>query len=195
MAHVKIAQTEFPVLDIIKERWSPRAFADKAITEQDIHTILEAGSWAASANNEQPWKYVYAMKGTPGFEKLWNCLTEGNQSWNKHAAVLMVAITRKTFVRNGKDNKSAEHDLGMSNAHMFLQAVSMDIYPHPMGGFFPDKVKGVLSLTDDEKPVCMIGWGYLGNPEMLDEKNKVTETQARSRKHHTEFSEKYKESF
>lgn len=187
--HIKTAETEFPVLDLIQKRWSPRAFANKPVSETDMHTILEAGSWAASSSNEQPWKYVYAMKGTPGFDTLWSCLMEGNQGWTRHAAVLMVAIARKKFARNGRDNVHAEHDLGMSNANMFLQAVSMNIYPHPMGGFFPDKVRESLSLPDDEKPVCMIAWGYLGDPEMLDEKNKQSETQPRKRKHFSEFSE------
>ena len=190
MSHIKQARTEYPVIDLIKKRWSPRAFADQAVSETDMHTILEAGSWAASSGNEQPWKYVYAMKGTPGFNTLWDCLMEGNQGWNRHAAVLMVAITRKKFARNGRDNVHAEHDLGMSNASMFLQGVSMGIYPHPMGGFFPDKVKTTLMLPEDEKPVCMIAWGYLGDPEILDEKNKQSETQPRSRKHFSEFSQK-----
>lgn len=190
MSHIKQAITALPVLDLIKKRWSPRAFSDKPISETDIHTILEAGSWAASSGNEQPWKYVYAMKGTEGFDTLWNCLMEGNQGWNKLAAVLMVAIARKKFVRHGRDNPHAEHDLGMSNASMFLQAVSMDIYPHPMGGFFPDKIKEALSLPDDEKPVCMIAWGYLGDPDVLDEKNKQSETQPRSRKPFSEFAKK-----
>lgn len=188
MSHIKRADTELPVLDLIKARWSPRAFADRPISETAMHTILEAGSWAASSNNEQPWNYVYAMKGTPGFEVLWNCLMDGNQGWAKRAAVLMVAIARKKFVKNGRDNVHAEHDLGMSNASMFLQAVSMDIYPHPMGGFFPDKVREALSLPDDQKPVCMIAWGYLGDPEMLDEKNQQSEVKPRSRKHFSEFS-------
>ena len=187
--HIKNAETEFPVLDLIQKRWSPRAFASKPVSDMDMHTILEAGSWAASSGNEQPWKYVYAMNGTPGFETLWNCLMEGNQGWTRHAAVLMVAIARKKFARNGRDNVHAEHDLGMSNATMFLQAVSMNIYPHPMGGFFPDKVSEALSLPDDEKPVCMIAWGFLGDPETLDEKNKQSETQPRKRKHFSEFSE------
>ncbi len=190
MSHIKKATTALPVIDLIKSRWSPRAFADQPVSETDMQTILEAGSWAASSGNEQPWQYVYAMKGTPGFEMLWNCLMEGNQGWTQQAAVLMVAIARKKFVRNGRDNVHAEHDLGMSNAGMFLQAVSMDIYPHPMGGFFPDKVQKVLSLPDDEKPVCMIAWGYLGDPERLDEKNHKSEVQPRSRKHVSEFSKK-----
>lgn len=190
MSHIKTADTEYPVLDIIKERWSPRAFDNRPVSEADMQTILEAGSWAASSNNEQPWKYVYAMRETPGFETLWNCLMEGNQGWTRHAAVLMVAIARKTFTRNGKENKHAEHDLGMSNANMFLQGVAMGIYPHPMAGFFPDKIKETLSLTDDEKPVCMIAWGYLGDAETLDEKNKQSEKQPRNRRHFSTFSVK-----
>lgn len=185
---IKKATTAYPVLDMIKERWSPRAFANRAVSEADVKTILEAGSWAASSSNEQPWKYVFAMKGTPGFERLFSCLDDGNQQWAGRAAVLMVAIARKTFAKNGRPNPHAGHDLGMSNATMFLQAVSMGIYPHPMAGFYAEKVKEALELTEDEKPVCMIAWGYPGDPETLDEKNKASELSPRSRKNISEFA-------
>ncbi|MCH5690256.1 nitroreductase family protein [Niabella sp. W65] len=141
MSHIKQARTEYPVIDLIKKRWSPRAFADQAVSETDMHTILEAGSWAASSGNEQPWKYVYAMKGTPGFNTLWDCLMEGNQGWNRHAAVLMVAIARKKFARNGRDNVHAEHDLGMSNASMFLQGCPWVSIRTRWAGSFPIKLK------------------------------------------------------
>jgi len=53
MNTIKIAKTTYPVLDVIKNRWSARAFSNKVITDEELNTLFEAASWAASANNEQ----------------------------------------------------------------------------------------------------------------------------------------------
>tara|TARA_R110001592_G_scaffold119491_3_gene322642 strand:- start:1259 stop:1456 length:198 start_codon:yes stop_codon:yes gene_type:complete len=50
------------VLNLIKERFSPYEFTDKQITENEILTLFEAAGKAASAFNEQPWRFIYALK-------------------------------------------------------------------------------------------------------------------------------------
>lgn len=187
MTDVKIANTEYPVLDIIAKRWSPRAFTDEIVSDEKLNSMFEAARWAASSNNEQPWEYYYAVKGTAGWDKLFDGLTEGNQKWVKNATILMACIANKKFKRNGKDNPTAEHDLGLANSHIFLQAVAEGFYMHGMAGFEADKVVEALALPEDKKVVCMMAGGYLGNPEMLDEKNEKSETEPRSRKTISEF--------
>lgn len=187
----KVALTAYPVADIIRERWSPRAFSERVVTETDMNTIFEAASWAASANNEQPWEYVYALQGTKGFEHLWECLMPGNKPWTKNAAVLIAAIARNTFASNGKPNNTAQHDLGMANANLFLQAVSMGIYCHPMAGFVKEKLRETVDLKPDQDPVCMIAMGYLGDPETLEEPFRSREFTPRSRKKTAEFARLY----
>jgi nitroreductase len=182
MQQIKIANTNTPVLDVIRNRWSARAFSDREITTQELDTLFEAAGWAASANNEQPWEYVYAHRGTEAFDKLWACLMPGNQPWTKHAAVLIVSIARKTFEANGKENFWALHDLGMANANLFLQATSMHIYGHPMAGYDKAKLIETLQLGDNQYPGTMIALGYLGDAEQLEEPFKARELTARSRK-------------
>lgn len=187
MPHIKIAKTDHPVLDVIKNRWSPRAFTAEIISQEKLNSLFEAARWAASSGNEQPWEYYYAIKNTDGWDKLFDCLDEGNKLWVKNTTLLIAAVTNTKFKRNGKTNGTAEHDLGLANAHLFLQAVELGFYLHGMAGFYPEKVKEVLGLTDDQKVVCMIAGGYLGDPEMLDEKNKNSETTPRQRKPINEF--------
>jgi nitroreductase/putative intracellular protease/amidase len=47
-----------PVLKAIKERRSIRRFEDKEVEQSKIDQILTAATWAPSANNDQPWKFV-----------------------------------------------------------------------------------------------------------------------------------------
>jgi nitroreductase len=188
---IKIAKTEHPVLDVIKNRWSARSFSDKPITEKDLNTILEAASWAFSANNAQPWNYTYAHKQDPSFQKLVDCLMPGNQPWAKNAAVLMVVTAHKKY-ENGAENKIAKHDIGAANATLMLQALSMGIYGHVMGGFDPVKAIETLNLnTEVYEPVVFIALGYLDSPEKLEGGFKERELAARSRKNLTDFTKHF----
>lgn len=192
MNSIKIPITEFPVLDIIKNRWSARAFAPEIITDTQIDTLLEAASWAASANNEQPWQYIYAHRGSEGFKQIWNCLMPGNQPWAIHAGTFVVSMARTTFHSNQKVNFLAHHDLGMANAHLLLQARSMDIYSHPMAGFDKIKLRETLNIEEILDPVCIIALGYLTNAETLEEPFKTRELTPRTRNAVSQFATKIK---
>ena len=192
MAHINKAITKQPILELFKERWSAGSFSDKSISKDSIHTILEAATWAASASNEQPWLYRFALKGSAGFDAIFDCLLPGNQPWNKKAAAFLVAIARTTLSASGKPNPYAEHDLGMANAHILLQASAMDIITHPMAGFDKTKITEVLKLSDTENVLCVIALGYLDEAEKLEEPFKSREIAPRVRKG---FDEVVKEIF
>lgn len=180
---IKIAKTKHDVIDVIKNRWSARSFSDKAISENDLHTLFEAASWAFSANNAQPWEYIYAHKeDTEAFHKLHSCLMGGNQPWTKNAAVLMAVLAHKKL-DNGHENKAAKHDVGSANATLMLQATSMNIYGHVMGGFDANKAIDVLNVnTEVHEPVVFIALGYLDEAEKLEEPFKTRELTPRTRK-------------
>lgn len=179
---IKIAKTHYPVIDLIKDRWSARSFADKEITQKELETILEAGTWAFSANNAQPWHFVYAHRKDKGFEKLHNCLMPGNQPWAKNAAVLMAVVANRRL-DNGVENKAAKHDVGAANATLMLQALSMGIYGHVMGGFDTVKATEILNInTEHQEIVVIIALGYLDEAEKLEEPFKTRELTERTRK-------------
>ena len=179
---IKEAKVNTDVHPLIQKRWSPLAFTDKAISDNQLEELFEAASWAASAYNEQPWEYIYAHRGTKGFAKLWKCLAEGNQPWTKSASAIFVALKRDTFSKNGKPNSWAAHDLGMANAHLMLQAVHRDIYGHFMAGFDVSSVRMTFDIGESVTPICMGVLGYLGDADDLGEAYKVRELSPRSRK-------------
>lgn len=184
----KKPQVKTDILPLIQKRWSPRAFSNKLITAKQMEELFEAASWAASAFNEQPWEYVYAHRGTEGFDSLWSCLVPGNQAWAKDAGALFVSIARRTLAKNGKENHWAGHDVGMANAQLLLQAIHRDIYGHLMAGFEKNKLIDLLHLDDNLQPICIGALGYLGDPNMLDEGLKARELHPRSRKAVSEFT-------
>jgi nitroreductase len=46
------------VLKTIKERRSVRAYTDRQLTRSELDLIIEAGMYAPSAHNEQPWYFT-----------------------------------------------------------------------------------------------------------------------------------------
>jgi nitroreductase len=187
MSSIKTAKNEYPILDIIKNRWSPRAFSNKLIEIDELNRLFEASRWAASANNEQPWQYIYAINGSEGFNKIWDCLMAGNQPWAKNANIFVVSIARKKYELNNQENPYSHHDLGMANANLMIQALSQNIYCHPMAGFKKAELIEKLNLTVTEDPVCIFALGYLADPETLEEPFKTRELTERKRKTIGEF--------
>lgn len=181
MSHHKIASTQHEVIDLIKKRWSPRSFSGKELTQATIATILEAGTWAPSANNSQPWKFIYALRGTPGFDKLLSALSPGNQPWAKNAAALVAAIGIRETADNSQKFPYYMHDVGMATSFLLLQALEMGIHGHVMAGFSKQHLTETLALPLNEEPVSVVALGYADDPEKLDEPYKTRELTPRSR--------------
>ncbi|MEO0585475.1 MAG: nitroreductase family protein [Bacteroidota bacterium] len=179
---LKQADTAHDIHPLLKKRWSPRAFADRDIPQEILNELFEAARWAASSMNEQPWQYVYARKGTQAFDEIIQRVMPGNQVWAKEAPVILVALKRSTFERNGKPNPGANHDLGMANAQLVLQAAHRDIYVHMMGGFFRDQMNDYLQLEENVGSAVVMALGYMGEVDQLEEPYKSRETTPRTRK-------------
>jgi nitroreductase len=177
----KTAVTKFPILGPIAERWSPRAFADRPVAEQDLGALFEAARWAASAFNAQPWRFVYAAHNEPAFETLLACLRDTNQSWARHAAVLVIAVAKTTH-EDGSPNGHAIHDLGQAMATLAIEATARGIHVHQMAGFYPDKARALLGVPDGYEPKTAAAIGYLGEPSRLSEKLREREAAPRQRK-------------
>ena len=171
------------VLDEIEKRWSPRAFADTSISDDDLRQVLDAARWAMSSYNEQPWRYVVAKKEDPeAYDRVLACLNEFNRKWARTAPVLMLAFAKSTFSGNGTPNRHARHDVGAASAFLTLQATKLDLYVHQMAGILPDVIKETFDLPDDVEPVTALALGEIGDPDDLPEDLAQREYDKRSRK-------------
>lgn len=184
----KPAETRYPVHDLLRRRWSPRAFSDRMVEPDTLRSLLEAARWAPSSYNEQPWSFIVASKDDPAeFGRLLSCLVEGNIQWAQRAPVLMVSVARLTFEENGKPNRHAFHDVGQAIANLTVQATAHGLAVHQMAGFHPEKVREVFGVPDQYEPVAGIVLGYPGDPETLPEGLRKREVAPRHRKPITEF--------
>ena len=188
--NIKVPSTEFGVHPMIMNRWSARAFSDQMIDDTTLNRLFEAASWSASSMNEQPWKYLYAKKGSAAFDAMIDCLMDGNKPWAKNGSVMLLSLAKRTFVRNGVTNRHHMHDVGAANSTLLMQAAEDDIYGHMMGGFHMDKTLEAFNIDPQEYEVaCFIILGYLDRPESLEEPFQSRETSPRTRKSISDFTQ------
>lgn len=179
----KLANTLPRVHELIRARWSPRAFSSREVSPEDLKTVLDAAHWAASSNNEQPWRFLVASKSDPAaYDRILHLLVPGNQSWAKTAPVLIIMAAKRTFSHNGSPNYYALHDAGQALAYLFLQATALGLHAHGMAGFDRDRARTELGIPDDYELGAAVALGYLGSPDQLNEKQQKNELAARQRK-------------
>ena len=184
----KPAETQYPIHDLLRRRWSPRAFSERAVAPDTLRSLWEAARWAASCFNEQPWSFIVATKEDPKeFSRLLSCLVEGNIIWAQHAPVLMVSVAKTRFDEDGSPNLHAWHDVGQATANLTVQATALGLFVHQMAGILPCKIRELYQIPDQYVPVAGVALGYPGNPDQLSDKLRQRELAKRSRKPVAEF--------
>lgn len=188
MRHIKQSSPDHPIHELIASRWSPYAFADRPVSDDDLRSLFEAARWAASSYNEQPWSYIVATKAdSQAFELLHSCLVEGNQPWSKLAPVLAIGCSSLQFTKNGKPNAAALHDLGLASATLTLEATSRGLFVHQMIGILPEKVRTIYQVPQGVQPLTALAIGYAGDPSLLPESYRPRDLSPRQRKPLSEF--------
>ena len=183
----KPAQTQFPIHELLKKRWSPRAFDERPVEADKLLSLFEAARWAPSSNNGQPWRFLVATKeNTTEYDRLFNCLVEGNQKWAHHAPVLLLSVAKLEF-EDGSPNRHALHDTGMAAENLIVQATALGLVAHQMAGFRIDQARADCKIPEGYEPVAMIAVGYPGDPAQLSDRLRTREAQPRVRKPLTEF--------
>jgi nitroreductase len=184
---LKHGPAESGVDELILRRWSPRSYADKPVSSEDLKKIFTAAAWAASSSNEQPWRFLVGKRGDETYAKIFDTLVEFNQSWAKTAPILVLSVARKTFTKNGQPNAWALHDTGAASATFSLQATALGLHTHGMAGYDRDKARANFSIPDDYDIGAVWTIGYLGDPAALPEHLQKMETAPRERKPLAEF--------
>ena len=162
------------------ERWSPRAFTDEIISEGELAVLFEAARWAPSSYNSQPWRFIYARRGTAHWPALLGLLNPFNQSWAKHAAALIFVVSKETMAVPGKAEEVPSYthsfDAGAAWANLALQAVRIGWQAHGMAGFDQARAPQALNLPAGYRVEAAVAIGKPGDKAQLPEALQARET-------------------
>jgi nitroreductase len=178
----KPAEVSVPLIDAIASRWSPVGFADRPVDPATLRACLEAARWAPSCYNEQPWAVLVTRKPDAAREQLFACLSERNRSWAHAAPVLLLAVARERFSKNGKPNRHAQYDTGQAVAMLIVQATALGLHAHQMAGFDAGQAARAFGIPADATPMAVVAIGHLGEVEDLSADLREREESPRSRR-------------
>jgi nitroreductase len=179
----KVAETQAPVHELIRRRWSPRAFSDLPVEPDKLLSVFEAARWAASASNEQPWAFLVATRQDPkNFEDMLSVLVDFNRGWAVKAPALVLTLAHTVSEKDGKPNRYGFYDLGQAAAHLTLQATALGLSTHQMAGFSAEAARERFAIPAGWEPASVIALGYAGDPGSLNETLRQREVAQRQRK-------------
>lgn len=150
-------------------RWSPRAMSGAPVAREDLLRLLEAARWAPSGGNLQPWRFAFALAGTPDFARFHEALLEGNRVWCVRAGALLVLGSLRERA-DGKPNRSHALDAGAAWMALALQGTLQGLAVHAMGGFDEPRARAAAAAPPGLDIHCMIAVGHPGDVAELPDK-------------------------
>lgn len=165
------------VVPLFVERWSPRAFDQSEIPQEDLDVIFEAAGWAPSSFNYQPWRFLYARRGDANWDRFMSLLMPFNAAWAKDASVLVYILSDNNMVMGDKSSASHSHsfDAGAAWAQLALQATAMGYHTHGMAGVEFDRAREELGVPDDFRIEAATVIGRQASPDQLPEQLRARE--------------------
>jgi len=166
-------QAEHPISDIFLHRWSPRAYSGEDMPQADLLTILEAARWAPSSYNFQPWRFLYARRGTPQWERFLGILNEFNRGWAHTASAIIIIVSKDTSLPPGATaevpNFTHSFDTGAAWGYLALQASLSGWHAHGLGGIDREKARTELGIPAGYTVEAGAVIGRLGDKSVLPE--------------------------
>ncbi len=181
----KPAVTQVAINKTLAQRWSGRAYdASKAVSHDQLIALLEAARWAPSCYGDQPWRFIVWNKNSDaaGWQKAFDCVVPGNQGWVKDAPLLFLIAADSLFNHNGKENRWGQYDTGAAAENLCLQASSMGLMAHQMGGFDSDKAREAFAVPEQYALMAMLSVGHPADVASLSGEVLERETAPRRRR-------------
>lgn len=147
------------VLEALFTRRSIRKFTGEVVSENDIETIIKAGSYAPTAENKQPWHYI-VIREPKMLEKISECHPRAKML-PKAGCGIIVCGDKEIQSQVGfliEDCSAAIENMMLAAHGLGLGSVWCGLYPAIN---FTKPIKRLFELPQNIIPVGMIAVGYV----------------------------------
>ena len=144
------------IIDIIKTRRSIRKFTSVPISEEMVEKVLEAGRWAPSGLNNQPWRF--AVITDAGLKQKISELTHYSKTVLAAHVLVPVFLDTETSYHREKDIQG----LGACLENMLLEAHSLGLGAVWLGEIIKsgEQIKQILGLGHGLELMAVVALGH-----------------------------------
>ena len=144
------------LIDVMKKRYSCRAYQDKPIEQEKLDKIFEAARLAPSAKNLQDWRFV-VVTDTKVKQQVADCTNHPN-AFGQAGAIIAACSGNKETMRCGQP--VAQIDVAIALEHIALMATDLGLATCWIGSFDAEKVRNVLQIPKDIAVIELMALGY-----------------------------------
>ena len=142
------------VREAIETRRAYRALAPVEVPDDTVWDLAESAGLSASCFNNQPWRFVFVRKPDV-LEQMFDTLPDGN-AWARASSMIVAVASRPDLDCQIMGRDYFLFDTGMATAHLVLRATELGLVAHPIAGYSPKKVRGVLGIPDDMTVITLV---------------------------------------
>jgi nitroreductase len=144
-------------IDLVKTRYSVRAYKADAVGEDDLNQVLEAVRLAPTAANHQPFQLIVIH--TAGRED--DIRRIYNRDWFVQAPLVICACGVPEEAWTREEGKSyLEVDVAIVMDHLILAAADIGLGTCWVANFDPEATREILGLPDGVEPIVFAPLGY-----------------------------------
>lgn len=144
------------IIDMIRSRRSVRDFTDETVSKDAINAILDAGRWAPSGLNNQPWRYIVVQERAT-IEEIATCTHYSNVV---QGAPLLIAVflDHEAEYNYVKDAQA----IGASIQNMLLACCDLGLGAVWLGEILnrKEKVNSILDAPDMLELMAVLAVGH-----------------------------------
>jgi nitroreductase len=143
--------------EVIKSRYSVRAYRPDPVSEEKLNRILEAARLAPTAANRQPFRLiVISTRGKePGLKRIYA------RDWFVQAPLIIGIVALTDIGWKRKDGKNySEVDATIAMDHLLLAAANERLGACWIGAFDPAAAREILGLPENVEPIAFTPLGH-----------------------------------
>ena len=144
------------LLDIIRKRYSCRAYQQRPVEQEKLDQLFEAARLAPSAKNTQDWRFVVATDEQVKHQLA--AVTNRPDVFEKAGAIIAACSNSDYIMTCGQP--IGPIDISIALEHIALQATELGLGTCWIGSFETKKVRTILAVPDDIEIIELMTVGY-----------------------------------